>query len=161
MTVLIVLLSIWIIASVGFFLLFYKEMRTTDTMSIKESMDLVELPIITMINDGNKYNFIVDTGANDCLISDKCEKIMCSPLRKKNEMIGINGNKKECHIVGIDLMYKDKTFSAEFNVADIDNIIDTIKTDYGVTVHGILGTKFLDKYNYVIDFKDYTIYRRK
>lgn len=161
MTVLIILLSIWIIALVGFFLLFYKEMRTTDTMSIKESMDLVELPIITMINDGNKYNFIVDTGANDCLISDKCEKIICLPLRKKNEMIGINGNKKECHIVGIDLVYKDKTFSAEFNVADIDNIIDTIKTDCGVTVHGILGTKFLDKYNYVIDFKDYIIYRRK
>jgi hypothetical protein len=86
---------------------------------------------------------------------------MCSPLRKKNEMIGINGNKKECHIVGIDLMYKDKTFSAEFNVADIDSMIDTIKTDYGVIVHGILGTRFLDKYNYVIDFKDYTIYRRK
>ena len=161
MTVLIILLSVWIIASVGFFLLFYKEIRTTDTMSIKESMDLVELPIITMINNGNKYNFIVDTGANDCLIGDKCEKIMCLPLKAKNEMIGINGNKKECHTVGIDLIYKDKTFSATFNVADIDSMIDTIKTDYGVTVHGILGTKFLDKYNYVIDFKDYTIYRRK
>lgn len=161
MTVLIVLLSIWIIASVGFFLLFYKEMRTTDTMSIKESMDLVELPIITMINDGNKYNFIVDTGANDCLISDKCEKIMCSPLRKKNEMIGIGGEKRECHTVGIDLIYKDKTFNATFNVTDIDNIINTIKAEYGVTIHGILGTKFLDEYNYVIDFKDYTIYRKK
>ena len=161
MIVFLVLLSIWAIATVGFFILYYKENRVADTMSIKESMDLVELPIITMINADNKYNFIVDTGANDCLISDKCEKIVCLPLKNKNEMIGINGNKKECYTVGIDLVYKDKTFSAAFNVADIDNIIDTIKTDYGVTVHGILGTKFLDKYNYVIDFKDYIIYRRK
>lgn len=161
MTVLIVLLAIWAFATFGFLILFYKETRVNDAMSIKESMDLVELPIITMLNDGNKYNFIVDTGANYCLISNKCKKIICSPLREKNEMIGIGGEKRECHTVGIDLIYKDKTFNAAFNVTDIDNIINTIKAEYGVTIHGILGTKFLDEYNYVIDFKDYTIYRKK
>ena len=47
------------------------------------------------------------------------------------------------------------------NGDSIKELFDTIKEDYGVTIHGILGTNFLDKYNYVIDFKDYIIYRKK
>jgi hypothetical protein len=46
-------------------------------------------------------------------------------------------------------------------VINLNDLFNTIKENYGVTVHGILGTNFLDKYNYVIDFKDYKLYRRK
>ena len=38
-------------------------------MSFKESMDLVELPIITFYNNGKKLNFLLDTGANNSIIN--------------------------------------------------------------------------------------------
>lgn len=130
-------------------------------MSIKESMDLVSLPVVTFENNGNKYNFIIDTGANDSIINSACEDIMVSPHTVKNTVQGILGNDTKCSTVLIEFKYKDMIFETMFNVVDVSELFNSIKNDYGITVHGILGTNFLDKYNYIIDFKDYIIYRKK
>lgn len=160
----IVALSIcWLIITIGFCTILYKEFRVDkDTkMSIRESMDLVNLPVVTFENNGNKYNFIIDTGANDSIINESCENILVTPHKTKNIVQGIIGDNKKCHTVTIEFSYKNMTFETLFNVVDLKELFNTIKEDYGITIHGILGTNFLDKYNYVIDFKDYIIYRKK
>lgn len=159
----IALVCIWIIVTIGFSILSYCELRKqkNSTMSIKESMDLVNLPVVTFENNGNKYNFIIDTGANDSIINESCENILVTPHKSKNIVQGIIGDNKKCHTVTIEFSYKNMTFETMFNVVDLKALFDTIKEDYGVTIHGILGTNFLDKYNYIIDFKDYVIYRKK
>lgn len=153
----------WFIITVSFCIVLYRGFRIDkdSKMSIRESMNLVNLPVVTFENNGNKYNFIVDTGANDSIINESCEDIMVTPHNAKNTVQGIMGTEKKCHTVMIKLTYKNIEFESMFNVVNLQELFDTIKQDYGVTVHGILGTNFLDKYNYVIDFKDYIIYRRK
>lgn len=153
----------WLIITISFCILIYKEFKIdkNSKMSIRESMCLVNLPVVTFENNGNKYNFIVDTGANDSIINKSCEDILVTPHTTKNTVQGIMGDNTKCSTVMIKFTYKDVEFDTMFNVVDLDELFTVIKKDYGVTVHGILGTNFLDKYNYVIDFKDYTIYRKK
>ena len=157
------LIVVWIIVTAFFTILSYHELSKgkDSTMSIKESMNLVSLPVVTFENEGNKYNFIIDTGANDSLINESCEDIVITPQDSKHSVQGILGDERKCHTVLIEFTYKNIVFESKFNVMDLHELFDAIKKDYGVTVHGILGTNFLDKYNYVIDFKDYVIYRRK
>jgi len=153
----------WLIITISFCTLIYKEfkMDKNSKMSIRESMYLVNLPVVTFENNGNKYNFIIDTGANDSIINEFCEDIVVTPNDVKNTVQGIIGDNKKCHTVIIEFSYKNTKFETIFNVVNLKELFDTIKKDYGVTIHGILGTNFLDKYNYVIDFKDYKLYRRK
>ena len=51
---------------IGFLL--YKQYKKKFNISFKEAMELVELPIITFYNKGQKLNFLLDTGSNDCII---------------------------------------------------------------------------------------------
>ena len=39
-------------------------------ISFRESMDLVELPIVTFMNNGKKLNFLLDTGASYSSINE-------------------------------------------------------------------------------------------
>lgn len=153
----------WVILTTGLCILVCNEYKIpkNSKMSIKESMDLVNLPVVTFENNGNKYNFIIDTGANDSIINESCEDILVTPNKTKNTVQGITGDEQKCHTVSIEFTYKNTTFDTIFNVVNLKELFDSIKESYGVTVHGILGTNFLDKYNYVIDFKDYIIYRKK
>ena len=156
------LVSTWLLLTIGVIILFHRSMKTMrdSEMSIRESMDLISLPVVTFENNGEKYNFIIDSGANDSIINKECD-IVSTPHRQSNDVSGISGETMKCSTVLINFKYKDKTFETLFNVINLNDLFNTIKENYGVTVHGILGTNFLDKYNYVIDFKDYKLYRRK
>lgn len=156
------LISTWLLLTIGIVILFHRSMKTMrdSEMSIRESMDLISLPVVTFENNGEKYNFIIDSGANDSIINEECD-IVSTPHRQSNDVSGISGETMKCSTVFINFKYKDKTFETLFNVINLSDLFNTIKENYGVTVHGILGTNFLDKYNYVIDFKDYKLYRRK
>lgn len=156
------LVSTWLLLTIGIVILFHRSMKTMrdSEMSIRESMDLISLPVVTFENNGEKYNFIIDSGANDSIINKECD-IVSTPHRQSNDVSGISGETMKCSTVLINFKYKDKTFETLFNVINLNDLFNTIKENYGVTVHGILGTNFLDKYNYVIDFKDYKLYRRK
>ena len=49
----------------------YHKKNDTTTISFKEAMDLVELPIITFYNCNTKLNFLLDTGSNNSHINKK------------------------------------------------------------------------------------------
>ena len=156
------LLICWLVITTTFCIIIYRGFKVDEDskMSIRESMNLVNLPVVTFENSGNKYNFIVDTGANDSIIDKNCN-IITSTHYINNDIIGIEGTTRKCNTVIINFNYKNTTFETIFNVIDLSDLFNKIKENYGVAVHGILGTNFLDKYNYVIDFRDYKIYRKK
>jgi hypothetical protein len=43
-------------------------------------------------------------------------------------------------------------------VVDLKDAFDNIKSEHGVTIYGILGSDFLSKYKYILDFKDNIAY---
>ena len=58
----------------------------------------------------------------------------------------------------MEIKYKKLTFEDTFIIMQSDDVFTAIKQECGVQVHGILGSKFFDRYSYVIDFSDLTAY---
>ena len=132
-------------------------------MSFKESMDLVELPIITFYNNGKKLNFLLDTGANNSIINKPVIKDLDYKECTENlDTFGIDGEvKSSMPTCTMEVKYKDNSFEDTFTILNMDSAFRQVKEDSGVQLHGILGSLFFQKYKYVIDFKSLVAYIRK
>lgn len=131
-------------------------------ISFKESMDLTELPVVTFYNKGRKVNFLLDTGSNVSYINSSIlPNLFYKELNKEMETIGIEGNQKNEKFCEMNIEYKKNTFTEEFCISNLDKAFNLIKQESGVTICGILGSLFFQKYEYVLDFKDQIIYIKK
>lgn len=128
-------------------------------MSFKEALDLVELPIVTFLNKGIKLNFLLDTGSSQSIIN---ESMLPSLDTKKSEdsmiIVGVEGNKVSSDLCTMKVGYKDQEFAHTFAIKDLDEAFGVVKQESGVQIHGILGSDFLQKYKYVLDFKELIAY---
>lgn len=132
-------------------------------ISFKESMDLVELPIITFYNNGKKLNFLLDTGANNSIINKSVIKDLDYKECTENlDTFGIDGEVKlSMPTCTMEVKYKDNSFEDTFTILSMDSAFRQVKEDSGVQLHGILGSLFFQKYKYVIDFKSLVAYIKK
>ena len=130
-------------------------------MSFKESMNLTELPVITFYNKSTKLNFLLDTGSNECVINSKIiDSLNYTKLDKKGSVFGIEGNSIDIDYISIDFTYNNKSYSSSFQVVNMQDAFDRVKQESGVTIHGILGNLFFEKYKYVLDFKELAAYTK-
>lgn len=135
--------------------------KNKSKISFKEAMDLVELPIITFNNKGQKLNFLLDTGSNVSYInSSVLPSLEYQMLDKEVFTFGVEGNKVMNQFCSMDISYRKQTFNEEFSISDLNDAFNIIKQEDGVQLHGILGSKFFEKYRYVLDFKDLIAYIR-
>lgn len=133
-----------------------------DTISIRESMDLCNLPIITFINNGNKFNFVLDSGATESHISESARDKMIAESSGSNlDVQGFNGKEEMNKGIIVDLSYKDRVFSTELFISPgLDISFADVKKNFGVQLHGIIGNDFLKEYGYVLDFYDLVAYSK-
>lgn len=130
-------------------------------MSFKESMNLTELPVITFYNESTKLNFLLDTGSNECVINSKIiDSLNYTKLDKKGSVFGMEGNSIDINYISIDFTYNNKSYSSSFQVVDMQDAFDRVKQESGVTIHGILGNLFFEKYKYILDFKELAAYTK-
>lgn len=135
--------------------------KKNSEISFREAMDLAELPVITFYNGDRKINFLLDTGSNISYLNKSIvSSLVVESTGKESNIIGIEGNKVNCKICKMIIRRKNQEFEEEFSIADLDKAFRIIKEESGVQMHGILGSKFFEKYKYVLDFKDYIAYVR-
>lgn len=128
-------------------------------ISFKESMDLVELPIVTFINNGKKLNFLLDTGASYSSINEGAlEGLAYQETGEIGSHFGIEGVYKEARYIKMGVTYKDQSYEGEFQVLDLSVAFGNIKQDFGINLHGILGSTFFQKYKYILDFDQLIAY---
>ena len=133
--------------------------RNNSKISFKEAMDLVELPVVTFYNGDTKLNFLLDTGSNVSYINNSIIPLLAhEKTDKKMDTIGIEGNKVSNQFCKMSVTYKNQVFEEEFSIADVDEAFGVVKQESGVQIHGILGSKFFERYKYVIDFKELIAY---
>lgn len=128
-----------------------------------ETLNLTGLPIITFNQNNTKINFILDTGSTTTILdsrSIKKLKLKYKDLNNDNNIIvDVNGKEtKKITYHNMSMSYKKMLFNFDFIIKNCNYTFYTIKKNYGVTVHGILGSDFLDKYNYILDFNEYIAY---
>lgn len=135
--------------------------RNNSKISFKEAMDLVELPVVTFYNGNRKLNFLLDTGSNVSYINSSIISLLDhEKTGKKMDTIGIEGNKVSNQFCKMSVTYKNQVFEEEFSIADLDEAFSVVKQESGVQIHGILGSKFFERYKYVLDFKELIAYIR-
>lgn len=135
--------------------------RNNSKISFKEAMDLVELPVVTFYNGDKKLNFLLDTGSNVSYINSSIIPLLDhEKTDKEMNTIGIEGNKVSNRFCKMSVTYKNQVFEEEFSIADLDEAFGVVKQESGVQIHGILGSKFFERYRYVLDFKELIAYIR-
>lgn len=133
-----------------------------NAMSFQNSMDLAELPVITFHQGSEKINFILDTGSNVCVIdASVLDRIKYSKIDKQINNSGIEGSAQNLDLCIIETCYKDKTYENPYAIRDMSAVFKSIKDSTGVTVHGLLGSDFFNKYKYVLDFKELIAYSKE
>jgi len=131
-------------------------------MSFIESINLTGLPIITFHNNGHPVNMVLDTGSNVCIINkDMLTDLKYEVGEQHVGVIGLNGEAEAGDTVVLPLTYKDWEFDFECWATDLSETVSTMKKEYGVTIHGLLGTGFFQKYKYVLDFNEMVAYSLK
>lgn len=130
-------------------------------MSFRESMNLTELPVVTFYNGTNKLNFLLDTGSNMCVINSKnVESLSYTKLSERGSIHGMEGNAIDVECISMDFTHNGKPYTSTFQVVDMQEAFDRVKQESGVTIHGILGSKFFEEYKYVLDFKELIAYTK-
>lgn len=139
--------------------------RRKDIMSLKESLDLTGVPIVTFVQKGIKYNFLLDTGSDVSYINIS---VLNNPVfehystgKKLGGLISAEGfNSSEIKVVNIPFEYRKTSFKEDFAAVDLTDAFAQIKEENGVTLHGILGNTFFTKYGYILDFKELKFYTK-
>lgn len=133
-----------------------------DTISFRPGFELTELPIISLYQGDDYFTFLLDTGSNDSIIdSNILDKIEHTMTDEKSELYGMEGNAHEVHKCNITLSYGNDEFPYVYLINDMKAPFSRIKAETGVTLHGIIGSKFFNKYKYVLDFDKLTAYSKK
>lgn len=135
-------------------------------MSFMEAFNLTEMTIVTFFNNGKKLNFLLDTGSNDAYISQSASEIEGLTFESiATEGTRVTGSVGTCtcvEAIRIPLTYKDNTYSTDlFVLESLDEAFKDIKESNGVQLHGILGTLFLQKHNFVLDFDELVAYKKR
>lgn len=155
----IIILLIVIILAFLVNIIFDTKKKNKSKISFKESMDLVELPIVTFYNGHKKLNFLLDTGSNLSHINQSVlSKIKYTESKLSASVFGMEGNTVESKFCDIDISYKEHKFKESFCITNLDQSFSIIKKENGVQLHGILGNKFFETYKYILDFNELIAY---
>ena len=134
-------------------------------ISFKETMDLLNIPIISFVCNGKKLHFILDSGSSYSHISSEVVNYVNGKIEDVGETIktisagGELNNNKHCIL---KLKYNGKFYDSDFIITEnLMQQLAVIKKDFNIDIHGILGGDFLSKYEYTIDFKEYIAYSKR
>ena len=133
-----------------------------NAMFFQNSMDLAELPVVTFHQGDKKINFLLDTGSNNCVIdSNYLSNIQHTMLGSHTHISGLEGNPQKAGICTIKMSYKGKDYEYPYVVQDMSVAFSSIKKETGVTIHGMLGSKFFNEFKYVLDFDELIAYSKE
>ena len=132
-----------------------------EIISFKQSFELTDLPLVTFYQGENRFNFLLDTGSNTCIIdSNVLNKLQYKETDGKSSLYGLEGDKKVQSRCLITLTYKNDEYECDCIINDMSAAFTHFKQECGVTLHGILGSEFFNKYKYVIDFNELIAYSK-
>lgn len=130
-------------------------------VSFKEAVDLTGLPIVTFKQGVFKFNLLIDTGSTKSVINTiNMEVLEHTKRNEEGTIYGMDGIVSKVEYVEIPFSLNGIKYEEVFQSVDMTAAFNSLKQETGVTIHGILGNTFFEKYGYVIDFKDFIAYSK-
>lgn len=129
------------------------------SINIKETLEKVGYPLITIENNGYDAYFLIDTGANSNIINSRViGDFSYTPVEETGSLLGAEGTRQPGKFVKFDFKFKNKyNMTDTFLVTDIKGL-DVMFNDTEFTVIGVLGIPFLERFGCIVDFNDLVIY---
>jgi hypothetical protein len=131
-------------------------------ISIKESMDLAQVPVVTFLEGDTKLNFLLDSGGSHSHISKSAAKMLIgTPIDTDYTYTTSIGSDSTSKMIESILKYKNEEFKVNLFVNEgLDTSFEEVKKECGVQLHGILGADFLKEHKYVLDFAELVAYHK-
>ena len=150
------IIIIVLLVVMGVYYMYTLYTKSKDVMSFKQSMELCDLPIVTFYIGNKKLNFVLDTGCVQSMLDvdiiDKY-KLDVTYTGELFEVWGANGKCSTDKMGILGLYYNNKKYEEIFVCSStIKHTFAYMKQNKGVTVHGLLGSNFFNKYKYILDF---------
>ena len=158
---LIVLVAIFIIAIVINGIEDYHTRNSLVRLSFTDNMGRLNLPVVSLTNNGQSFNFLIDTGATLSVIdSNALDKLAYTKTETTGSAYGVDGNIIPVEYARIELNHENTKFVEEFQIMRV-NGFDNIKESDKIEIVGILGSTFLKRYDFTINYKDLIISTKK
>ena len=130
-------------------------------ISFKAGFDLTDMPVITLYQGDKKFNFLLDTGSTDSIIdSNILKEINYKVKNTVSNLFGMEGQTKQVRSCEITLYFGNKGYTYDYLINDMSQAFGQIKDSTGVNLHGIIGSKFFNKFKYVLDFDELIAYSK-
>ena len=127
--------------------------------------DRLQIPVIDALLMDKYYSFMLDTGSNGNII----DKDFFEDLKRNNDLNIVSKPQKiiaaglieEESVESVDLtiMIEGKEVTFPFAVVDLSNLRKKIRTTAGSEIEGLLGCRFFDHYNWILDFKEWCVWK--
>lgn len=159
--VLIVLAAVFVIATVINGIEDYHTRNSLVRLSFTDNMGRLNLPVVSLTNNGQSFNFLIDTGATLSVIdSNALGKLAYTKVETTGNAYGVDGNIIPVEYARIELNHENTKFVDEFQIMRVD-AFDNIKESDKIEIVGILGSTFLKRYDFTINYKDLIIFAKK
>ena len=131
------------------------------SLSFSPGFKSPNIPIATFHQGDQDLNFIIDTGSDDNVINRKAlENIKYDKVEYNGTLAGIGGV-FQVEACDISFQYQNETFTDRFIIADhLQQAFDDIRKAHAISLHGMLGSKFLMQNNIVLDFNNMIAYNK-
>lgn len=121
-----------------------------------------ELPIITVNHNNIQFKLLVDTGCENSLIDENIIELLIAHQVPSNIEGIVYGNGEESddtEAYMMDLYLGEDMYKVTFQAVDLSKLCKEFKDTYGVRIRGTLGSDFLSKYGYAVDYSNKNIHR--
>lgn len=147
---------------IGFAIMINSMYKRRGVYSFKDILEKTDLPIMTFTQNGKQLNFILDTGCSYCLINKNVvDNFEHTKTNAQTETVGIDGIVHKTPIISLDFEYDGIQFNHFFVLSDLEDSARELKQATGIEVHGLIGSAFFKKYNYILDYENCIVYPNK
>ena len=122
--------------------------------SLYHGLNQTKLPIIVVEIEDKLLCFILDTGSTCCLIDSNVVEYFKDIVEPIGDycISGIDGTKHKVDVVTLPFSFEGQSYNPNFCVKPLLEAFKDIETESGIQVHGLLGTDFLVKNKWILDF---------
>ena len=128
-------------------------------MDLSYGICKTKLPII-LVEIGDKHLcFILDTGSTCNLIDSTVVKYFKDIVEPVGDycISGIEGTKHKVDMITLPFNFEGQVYKPKFCVRPLLDAFKSIEDESGIQVHGLIGTDFLLKNKWIIDFNELKI----
>jgi len=121
----------------------------------------IGLPLIIVEVFNQELCFLLDTGSNRNIIDQRIYHHFNDKLSAQSGvggLLSLAGNTGESIEIDIPFEFERTSYCEPFLCTGEIHSFDEIKSESGLQIHGILGSQFFVKHDWIIDFEKQTVY---